>query len=435
MNFTQKTKYNKNQILYIVEAMLEYFMTVLVLGSYLATLTTHLGFSDSLTGVLSAIISLGGLFQLGSMVIRRQKLKWFVIWFSILNQLLFAALYVVPFFGFSPAVKRVIFVIFIISAYLIYNVAHPKKISWFMSHVNDGIRGRFTANKEIVSLICGMGYTFLMGNIVDRFKAKGEIKTAFIICGATIFVLMIGHTLSMIFTDEISEEAPSKTKKLWAQINDTLKNKDIQKTTLLFVFWYVAKGIAEPFNAVYMVNDLGFSLTFISVLGIIQAIARALFSRPLGRYADKFSFAKMLRICFAFSLIGFVVLVFAFPTTKGISIFGYNFTIGKIAFLLHFIAHGIALAGVNSALINLIFDYVPFETRADSLAVTQSLSGLMGFLSTFVAGFLVSYVQASGNVFFGIPVYAQQLLNGVAAVGVIGIILFLQFKIINKSEK
>ena len=35
--------------------MLEYFMTVLVLGSYLATLTTQLGFSDSLTGVLSAI--------------------------------------------------------------------------------------------------------------------------------------------------------------------------------------------------------------------------------------------------------------------------------------------------------------------------------------------------------------------------------------------
>lgn len=430
-----KSKYNKNQILYIVEAMLEYFMTVLVLGSYLATLTTQLGFSDSLTGVLSAIISLGGLFQLGSMVIRRQKLKWFVIWFSILNQLLFATLYVVPFFGFSPAAKRVIFVIFIISAYLIYNVAHPKKISWFMSHVNDGIRGRFTANKEIVSLICGMGYTFLMGNIVDRFKAKGEIKTAFIICGATIFVLMIGHTLSMIFTDEISEEASSKNKKLWAQITDTLKNKDIQKISLLFIFWYVAKGIAEPFNAVYMVNDLGFSLTFISVLSIIQAIARVLFSRPLGRYADKYSFAKMLRICFIFAFLSFVVLVFAFPTNKGISIFSYNFTIGKIAFLLHFIAHGIALAGVNSALINLIFDYVPIETRSDSLALTQSLSGLMGFVSTFVAGFLVSYVQKSGNTFLGIPVYAQQLLNALSAVGVIGIMLFLQYCIINKKNK
>ena len=41
---------------------------------------------------------------------------------------------------------------------------------------------------------------------MDNFKAKGEIKTAFIICGVTIVVLMVAHTFSMIFIDEIKEE-------------------------------------------------------------------------------------------------------------------------------------------------------------------------------------------------------------------------------------
>lgn len=431
----QKATYNKNQILYIVEATLEHFIALLVAGSFLATLTTYLGFSDSLTGILSAVISLGGLFQLGSMFIRRQKLKRFVVLFSILNQLVFTLLYVVPFFDFSPTVKRIIFVIFIILAYFIYNLAHPKKINWMMSHVNDGIRGRFTANKEIVSLLGGMGVTFLMGNVVDHFKEKGEVKTAFIICGITIFVLMIGHTLSMLFTSEIDESEAPKKKKFSAQMGELFRNKDIQKITLLFVFWYIAKGISEPFNSVYMINDLGFSLTFISVITMIQSLIRVLCSRSMGKYADKASFAKMLRICFIFAFLGFAAVAVAFPTDKGITLFGYNFTYAKIAFGLHFIAHGIALAGINSALINLIFDYVPHEKRADSLAITQSLSGLMGFLTTALVGLLVDYIQKSGNNLFGIPIYAQQVLNIISAIAVIGIILFLQFGIINKEKK
>lgn len=419
----QKAKYNKNQILYIIEATLEYFIDMIVMGSYLATLTAYLGFSDSLTGILSSIISLGGLFQLLSMFIRRQKMKRFVVIFSVVNQLLFTLLYVVPFFNFSASAKRIIFVTVIITAYFVYNVTHPKKINWMMSLVDDGIRGRFTANKEIVSLLSGMGFTFLMGNVVDYFKEKNEIKTAFIICGATIFVLMVGHTLSMLFTSEVAEGAFVQKKKLFSQIGETFKNKDVQKITLLFVFWRIAKGIAEPFNAIYMIKELDFSLTFISVLSIIQAVIRVLCSRALGGYADKNSFAKMLRICFVFAFLGFVAVAVARPSNGG------------IAFAIHFITHGVALAGINSALINLIFDYVPHQNRADSLAVTQSLSGLMGFLSTFAAGFLVDYIQKNNNTFLGVSVYAQQVLNVIAAIATIGIMLFLQFGIINKEKK
>ncbi len=419
----KKALYNKNQILYIVEATLEYFISILVAGSYLATLTTHLGFSDSLTGILSSIISLGGLFQLFSMFIRRRKMKTFVVVFSIVNQLLFLFLYVVPFFNISSTVKTAAFVVLIISAYFVYNITHPKKISWMMSLVDDKVRGRFTANKEIVSLITGMAFTFFMGNVIDYFKAQNKIKTAFIICGVTIFVLMVGHTISMIFTSEIEEPKTASQKKIFLQIGETIKNKSVQKITLLFVLWYITKGISEPFNSVYMIKELDFSLTFISVLSILQAIFRVLCSRAFGAYADKYSFAKMLRICFVFAFLGFAAVVFAVPKN------------GAVMFVIHYITHGVALAGINSALINLIFDYVPIETRSDSLAVTQSLSGLAGFLTTLLGGVLVTHIQQSQNTIFGISIYAQQVLNGISCVGVVVILLFLQCEIINKEKK
>ena len=150
----------RGQLMYLFEAALEYLISILVTGSFLATLTKELGFSDSLTGILSSVISLGCLFQMLSVFIRRKQVKGFVILMSVANQLLFMLLYVIPVFPVSSKTKTVLFVISIFSAYLIYNFAHPKKINWLMSLVDDHHRGRFTANKEILSLLAGMTFSY-----------------------------------------------------------------------------------------------------------------------------------------------------------------------------------------------------------------------------------------------------------------------------------
>jgi hypothetical protein len=79
----------RSRLMCIFEAAIEYLISILVASSYLARLTKELGFSDGLTGILSNIISLGCLFQLLSLSLRRTKVKGFVIIFSIINQLLF----------------------------------------------------------------------------------------------------------------------------------------------------------------------------------------------------------------------------------------------------------------------------------------------------------------------------------------------------------
>lgn len=83
-------------------------------------------------------------------------------------------------------------------------------------------------------------------------------------------------------------------------------------------------------------------------------------------------------------------------------------------FILYNIFHGIALGGINSSLTNLIFDYVPLEKRADSLAITQAAAGLTGFLTTLCISPLVSYIQNNGNKIFGLPIFAQQFVTVIA---------------------
>ena len=119
------------------------------------------------------------------------------------------------------------------------------------------------------------------------------------------------------------------------------------------------------------------------------SISRILVSKFWGRYADKNSFAAMIEKCFIFLGLAQLCVVLAVPQT------------GKVMFVLYYVFHGIALGGINSALINLIFDYVPIKQRADSLAITQAIAGFTGFVTTLLISPIISHIQNNGNnVFF-----------------------------------
>lgn len=415
----EQKKLKRSLVMYNLEAGLEYLISLLVASSFLATLTKDIGISDSITGIISSFISLGCLFQLLSLLVHRRKVKPIVIALSITNQLLFMMLYIIPLWGGSDNTKTVMFTATIFIAYILYYFAHPKKINWFMSLVDDKIRGRFTANKEIMSLIMGMIFTLIMSAVVDYFKDSGRTHTAFIICAAVMFVIMIAHTLSMIFAIE-KPNAPPKEHNIIKNMLALVKDKTVLKVTAVFVIWYIANYASLPFYGTYMINELGFSLKYVSVLSIAQSVIRILVSHKLGSYADRNSFAAMLKICFGVMCAGFVFAMIATPSN------------GMVMFLLYNLCAGIANGGISSALANLIFDYVPPEKRADSLALCQSCSGVAGFLSTLVMSPVVEAVQENGNRILGLPIYAQQFASFIALIFTAATIFYIHF-VLQKS--
>lgn len=411
----------RSRIMYILEATFEYLISILVAGSYLATITRELGFSDSLTGILSSIISLGCLFQLMSISLRRTKVKRMVVLFSIINQFLFALLYVIPLTSFEKNTKIKLFIILIVSAYLVYNFAHPKKINWLMLLVDDKHRGRFTANKEMISLISGMIFTFGMGALIDYFSEIGRIRTAFALTAIVIFVLMVLHSFTMIFTveKEISH-GPQKNNR--QTLKDLINNKNIRKVTIVFILYYISTYVSTPFYGTYQIGELGLSLKFVSVIVMCGSVSRILVSKFWGRYADKKSFMAMIEKCLTFLALSQICVIFAFPAT------------GKIMFTLYNILYGIAQGGINSALINLIFDYVPMEKRSDSLAITQAVAGLTGFLTTIFISPLVSYIQSNSIKLLGISIYAQQIVTILALFFTISAVFYIRMNFQEKKS-
>ena len=422
METLEKDVYKRSRFFYILEATFEYFISILVGGAYLAKITTSLGMSAALTGILTSFVSLGGGFQIFAIFLanKRPVKRWVTVMHSV-NQLAFALIYLVPFIEISKSVKIVVFVALLLTGHIVNNVVHSPKINWFMSLVDDKKRGRFTANKEMVSLVTGIVFSFTMGSVIDSFEAKGNLNGAFIVCGLGIFGLMLLHSATLIFSREKPAEKTEKVamKKL---VGELMRDKALFKVILIPILWSIASHVATPFYGAYEINELGFTMTFVSILSAMYAVVRTLFSRPMGKFADKYSFAKMLNICFIIMLVGFGINVFTVPSN------------GKILYTAYYVLNAVAMAGINSSLINLIYDYVDKEKRMGALALKGTISGFAGFFATLAVTPLVTYIQNNGNRLFGINMYAPQALSALAVVLVAVLIVYLNL-VVGKIDK
>ena len=339
----------------------------------------------------------------------------------MINQLFFALIYLVPVIDLSIELKTVFFIAFLLIGHIINNVVNSPKINWFMSLVDDNKRGSFTANKEMVSLIGGMVFSFVMGMVIDYFEETGNLNGAFIVCGISVFTLMLLHSATLIFSREKPAEENEKIppQKL---LSELIRDKNLFKVILISVLWNVAHYVATPFYGSYQIKELGFTMTFVSILSAAYAVVRTIFSKPMGKFADKYSFASMLNICFIIMLAGFVVNVFTVPAN------------GKIFYTAYYMLYAIAMAGINSATINLIYDYVDKEKRIGALALNSTLAGFAGFFTTLAVSPLVSHIQNNGNTFWGLNVYAQQIVSAIAAILLIGLIIYLNI-VVRKLNK
>ncbi len=416
-----KSKYNLSQNMYIIQSGFEYLVTILVTGSFLATITKHLGMSDSLTGIIASFVSLGSTFQLLSLLLHKRRYKPLVVTLSIVNQLLFMLLYIVPLITGLKTVKIVLFIFLIFSAYTIFYLIAPKKTNILMSAVSDEQRGIFTADKEIASLLAGMLFSFAMGAVFDHFVALGKIRIAFIIAAGIMCVLSAIQIAAFVLVKE-DTETNIKSEKKSVSVRILLHDKNMLCIMILFSFYYIITHSASPFFSTYMLGELGLNLKTVSFFTILSSISRVLVSRFWGYYADRKSFASMFEKCLMLMGLSFAFAAFATPQN------------GKIMFALYYIFHGAAMGGTNSALINLVFDYAKPEIRSQSLAICQAIPGLVGFLATIAFGAMVSSIQENGNRLLGLPIYAQQLAAAITVLIIIVTIIFVH-TVVKKMKK
>ena len=210
---------------YIVEALAEYLIALLVQGAFLSMILKKMDISDATIGIVSSFISLTCCIQLFSNLIEKpgRKLRKTIIILTLFNETLFAALYLIPLFPIPGPVKAALFIIVILGAYFFLNISTPAKYRWLMMSVEDHQRGRFTAKKEMVSLIGGMLFSLGMGSIVDHYNRIGNSSVGFTLCCVCLFAVMAVHITMLYFVEDstvVSAHRESKTREMLSFLND-----------------------------------------------------------------------------------------------------------------------------------------------------------------------------------------------------------------------
>lgn len=403
------------RVAYILEAGFEYFISIFVTGTMLGYLLDTLGFSDAVQGIISTVATFTCGAQLFALVISGRAAKRISTIGHIINQACFAVLYFLPLFDIPSSVKSVILIVLLFAGHIIGNALMPNKTVWLMSAVPNEKRGSFTAIKEMVSLAGGIAVSLVMGAIADTYRSSDGLPTSeyYVICTVALIIMTVIHTVTLLVSTE-KEPVERKRVPIVATVKRMFSRADLIKVILVGIIWNIASGFSASFFASYLREELAFTFTIISLITTIGSICRIVVSPLIGKIADKYSFSFSMTLSFCVVAVGFLCVCFTTPETRWLYL-GYS------------CMHSFAMAGINSGVINLIYDYVAPEDRAVALGVKNALGGIIGFLAALVSGAILENIQASGGLeIFGLNLYAQQVLAFMSLVVTVLLIIYMR---------
>lgn len=410
----QTLDYKRSRKAYVAQCTFEYLVAILVTDAFLAKLLTDIGINDMIIGVISSLISFSFLFQLLSIYLMShlKNTKRTVIFFDTLSQLLFLSIYLVPFLPFGVQVKTTIVIIAIVFAYIFKYLILSLCFKWANSYVDPKHRGEYSAGKEMISLVVGIVFTLLAGQMIDHYESIGNLKGGFVLIAAAMLILNICNFISLLLIkNDTTQKEETQKKDINDVLKNTLGNKGFVNVIIMTVLWEVGKFLTYGFLGTFKTSDLLMSVGMIQIINMVANLFRLAVSKAFGRYSDRNSYASGYRLALIMAAGAFTAIIFCTQKTWW-------------CMIIFTILYYISLAGINQNNYNITYSYVKEEYIVQAMAIKQSIAGTLGFCASLVGSKVLQYVQKNGNTFWGMPVYGQQVLATISLIFIIAAIIF-----------
>lgn len=393
--------YRRSRSAYCVFCMLEYFIALLISDVYLFKLLTHAGLRDGSIGIVSSLITFACLFQLFSigLVRRIRSVKRWAVSFCLISQTVFVLLYLLPFLPVSvPAKTALAFGGVLLGYFFNYSIASIL-FKWANSFVHPQHRALYSAEKERMSLLGGMLFTFALGMVMDRFELADRLWGGFVVIIGIGLMINVASLIALLRIDGRWEGDPPSASgaSLRPMMSELLSNPGFQKVVALSILWNCAQYFTIGFLGSYKSRELLLSIGTVQLLNILGNVCRFLLSKPLGRFADRTSYARCIEMALCIAAAGFLSAVFATPSSQ--------WFIAVFTILL-----AVSQAGIAQNLFNIVYDHVPAQYFVQASSIRSCIGGLFGFLAALAGSQILNIVQRQGNTLLGVPVYGQQVL-------------------------
>lgn len=427
----QEKDYEKSRRYYIAADTASQTILSLVTGSFLVSLLLAVGFSDAMSGTLSSIASLASLFQLLAMqrVEGLKKRKLFVCTVTFLK-IFFALMFLVPLLPVSPSLARILVVFCFFLAQICNQVAIPAASDWIALLVPASIRGRYFAKKDAVAIFSVIVTMLLAGIFLDRMAGPKQ-NLGFLILGGCVFLLVMlnfwAHSCMKeprnALLDERGNEVHGRLAKryralagetehrqkehFFAEIKEAFGSQGFRKAFFTILLWNTILYGACPFHYSYLLKELGLSFTFLMTVNFVTNILRVILTPYFGKLGDAFGMAFVCKYFMVGHLLCLLIYMLTVPSNA------------RIMTVLAYFFWGMGSGFTTTGLLGIQLELVREEKRTIQLSIITSLCGLYGFFVSLAAGWFLDLLQSCGLTLGGHPIYAQQVLNGIGAVGLI----------------
>lgn len=411
--------YERSRRLFVFEGCAAMGIFSITSGAFLAGLAEHLGASDEFNGIIGAIPALAGVVQVfSSMVFEKlEKRKLLISTLCLAYRALLGIMFLIPILIRNTELKLTALAVIYCLAYVLASFLSPPASNWIVDLTPDGIRGKYFARKDSVSLAFVTIITLVMGKALDIFRDKNSLDTGYIIIAAVVIVLTV---INFMFLSSIDEP---RTKRMKTEIKfrdiliKPLKNKEFIKIVILFIIWNIALQIGGPFFSIYMVTKLKLTYTYIMIMGVITSAVRVFLVVYWGKFADSRSW-----------VIASKYSIGALAVCHGL----WTLVDRNCMFILIPILHvlgGIAWAGINISLFNIQFVFAPREGRTMYLGLNAALGGLVGFASTIFGSILLKLMSSVKISFMIFNIGNMQILFLLSGISLLVCSLYIHFSI------
>ena len=393
-------EYRRSRAAYHIQCVTEYLVTLLVADVFLAKLLKSMGLSDSVIGIVSSLMSLAFLVQLGTLFLMQhiKNVKKTVIIIDISSMLCFMSTFLLPFASVPDEVRTTLVFVTIGGGFLFKYLQVNLDYKWGNSFVKPEGRGAFSARNEAISMAAGVVFTLIMGGMVDFYDKRGELQKSFaVIAGVIVILTVIDFIMLLMIRKYSMEDAVKQQKPIKDVLRNTLGNPNFRNVVIMISLYDIARYLTIGFLGTFKTQDLLLSVGAVQLINISANSLRCVLSSPVGRWADRTSFAHVYRMGLWLCAFSFLLLAFTSKTTWWL-IIAYT------------IIYNTAQTGIPGNANNMTYSYVPIDYFVQAQAIRSSIAGVLGFTASLAGSRILAAVQANGNTLFGFPVHGQQVL-------------------------
>lgn len=426
MNEFELPDYKRSRKAYVTQCTIEHLLGLLVVDAYLAKLLSYIGLSDAVIGVIASFVSVAFVFQILSVFLVKTKLstKKSVMISDCLSQFCFMLLYFIPFLPIPGIAKKILMVVSIVLAYAGKYLVITLYFKWANEYVHPEKRGIFSANKECISLICGIVFAAVMGYVIDAFDKQKNLEGGFLVIAITMLVInVINYICLKMIKEEEQKEQETMRMPFREVLSYIMTNKVFMSYVGISCGSSLASGILTGFIGVYKINDLLMPIFIIQLINILADVVRLAVSKPFGKFSDKYGFASGIELANIIIICAYISLVFTTPQTWYLII-------------IYTILVAVSLAGTYQNGFNISYQMLPNKYITQAMAIKSVFTGTVSFIGAIIGGFVLNKVQIGGNMVFGLYFYGQQILAIIAVfIKIITTILFHKFVVNAVSKK